>query len=69
VKSCTTLDVIPTLKLWGLQGEASKMLLLINRIMQDMAGGAGFQPSTVGRPKRNLSFQNFEDWLNIITSL
>ena len=26
LKSCTTLDVIPTLKLWGLQGEASKVL-------------------------------------------
>ena len=26
LKSCTTLDVNPTLKLWGLQGEASKML-------------------------------------------
>ena len=26
LKSCTTLDVIPTLKLWGFQGEASKVL-------------------------------------------
>ena len=30
-------------------------------LMQDMAGGAGFQLSTVGRPpERNLTFQDFE---------
>ena len=44
LKSCTTLDVIPTLKLWGLQGESIK-----GATMQYMAGGAGFQPSTVLR--------------------